>query len=95
MGRKNKYNNFPPRLNVPVGGVCALCQCSRQIRKAAHPYVIGQTTCNRLGFPIQVPLICPGMKFTGLNNQTGEEETFEVRSVLINFPQFSVVRRIA
>jgi hypothetical protein len=94
MGRKNKYNSFPARQQVPVGGLCLLCQCSRQIRKAARPFVQGKKLNNSLGFSAVFPILEPGMKFTGVNNITGEEETFEVRSVLIMQPHLSTVERI-
>lgn len=94
MGRKNKYNNFPPRKQVPVGGVCLLCQCSRQIRKAAEPFVQGKKISHALGFPANFPLLECGMEFTGKNSQTGEMETFRVRSVLLLYPDRSSVERI-
>ena len=94
MGRKNKYNNLPPRIQVPVGGVCSLIQCSRQIRKAAEPFCKGRKISHALGFPASFPLLEIGMEFTGVNNITGEEETFRVRSVLILYPDRSSVERI-
>ena len=94
MGRKNKYNNFPPRKQVPVGGVCCLCQCNRQIRKAAHPYVVGTRVTNAMGFPMNCPKICPGMIFEGMNNTTGELERFKVMQVPWKFPDRSSVERI-
>jgi hypothetical protein len=104
MGRKNKYNNFPPRKQVPVGGVCLLCECNRQVRKAARPYVIGTRTLRRtamllntthaLGFPAQCPKICPGMIFAGINNETGKLERFKVLQVPWKFPDRSSVERV-
>lgn len=91
---KNKYYDFPPRKQVPVGGVCLLCQCSRQVRKAARHFVQGTRICHSLGFPMRMPLILPGMKFKGFNNLTGEEEEFEVISVPVCCPDRSPVERI-
>jgi len=89
---KNKYYKFPPRKQVPVGGVCLLCQCNRQVRKAAQPFVRG------MGFPAlawaRMPLISPGMVFTGVNNLTGEEESFKVHRAFISMPDRSSVERI-
>ena len=67
MGRKNKYNNFPPRLNVAVGERCLLCQCNRQVRKSVRGYI-------KMGFWKMLQSV----KIKGVNNQTGEEEVFRV-----------------
>jgi hypothetical protein len=94
MGRKNKYNNFPPRKQVAVGGVCLLCECNRQVRKAARPFVNETRITNSLGFPALCPKICPGMVFEGRNNITGEIELFKVLQVPWKFPDRSSVERI-
>lgn len=92
--KNNKYHSFPRRINIPVGGVCSLAQCNRQIRKAAQPFVQGKVVTHSLGFPALFPKISPGMEFTGLNNQTGEIETFRVTSVPVFKPEFSGMLRI-
>lgn len=94
MGRNNKYNNFPPRKQVPVGGVCLLCECNRQVRKAARPFVNDIRTTNALGFSALCPKICPGMVFEGRNNLTGEIEMFKVLQVPWKLPDRSTVERI-
>lgn len=92
--KKNKYSGYPPRTNVPVGGVCSLAQCNRQIRNAARPFVLETELRDDLGFPAYFPRISPGMEFSGLNNQTGEMETFRVTSVPLLKPEFSGMERI-
>jgi len=94
MGKNNKYHKFPPRKQVPVGGVCLLCQCNRQVRMAARPFVKGKSISHALGFPAAMPLLSPGMIFKGVNNLTGEEESFKVQCVLILNPERSSVERI-
>lgn len=63
MGRKNKYNKFPPRINVKVGERCDLRQCCRQVRKDAQKQLNHKTA-----YFTEV--------FEGLNNETGEMEQF-------------------
>jgi len=94
MGRKNKYNNFPPRKQVAVGGVCLLCECNRQVRKAARPLVKEILNYWLHGFPPRCRKICPGMVFEGRNNETGEIEMFKVLQVPWRFPDRSSVERI-
>lgn len=91
----NKYHNFPPRKQVSVGEVCLLCECNRQVRKSAQKYVHGTQSLNIGSRQAMVlPLIVPGMIFSGVNNLTGENEAFQVCNVLWGTPIRSVMKRI-
>jgi hypothetical protein len=87
MGNNDKYYKFPPRKQVPVGGVCLLCQCNRQVRKAARPYIKEYWSFRTIPPPGM-------MVFKGVNNLTGEEEWFKIRFVQWSKPEFSSVERI-
>lgn len=106
MSRKNnKYRNFPARKQVPVGGLCLLVECCRQVRKAAQPFVQGLRrwypgrSGGRMGSPALTPKIKPGMIFSGINNLTGEKETFRITSIPISvtnsFSEQIAVKRIS
>jgi hypothetical protein len=86
MGNNDKYYKFPPRKQVPVGGVCRLCECNRQIRKAARPYFKEHWSFRNIP--------PSSMIFKGVNNLTGEEEWFKLKHVQWSKPEFSSVERI-
>lgn len=92
--KKNKYHDFPRRVNVKVGESCSLAQCNHQIRKAARPFVFGRAINRSMGIAVFFPTLSIGMQFSGINKQTGDKETFQVISVQIMQPLFSGVKRI-
>jgi hypothetical protein len=95
--KKDKYWHLPERRNVNVGEYCSLAECCRQVRKAAEKDVMAMTWSNILGAgmpPIKIPELECGNQYSGLNNSTGEYETFEVCSVAIMQVMFSTMKRI-
>lgn len=66
-------------------------QCSRQIRKSARKCVQKKVVNTHF---FGTAILIPGMRFSGKNNQTGEEEMFQVISVPLNNPECSMVKRI-
>ena len=92
----DKYRNFPSKKNISVGEVCFLCECNNSVRKQVvlfakqnwtHFY-IKQTNTIYSSYSsffhakwLQWIEKNKGKRFSGINKQTNQEETFEIITI--------------
>ena len=88
----DKYRNFPSKKNISVGEVCFLCECNNSVRKQVilfakqnwcHFYIKQIQSFSSFFHTKWLRWIekYKGKRFSGINKQTNQEETFEIITI--------------